>query len=225
MLSKTLLLVLAFGTVVMWGPIFLICRSYRIKSWKSIPIAVLLTIAGTIGTYILYFIENGQTGGRSFYGAVFLVPIFFIPISYLFRVSYVELLDACAPAECVMLAIMKIQCMMDGCCEGRIIYTLSDGIEVRFPSQAVEFVGAILVFTILMNWGVKHEKKGSLYTWYLLLYGSSRFVLNFFRAAWENVNQTIPIGTVWSLVAVVMGMAILFISQNEKRKKNGEKCV
>ena len=85
-------------------------------------ISVLLTVSGTLGTFIWYAIESGGFGGRSFYGAVFIVPLLFIPVAYLFRIPYAKLMDLCAPAECMMLVLMKALCLMEGCCGGRVLF-------------------------------------------------------------------------------------------------------
>ena len=167
------IIALSVGTCAMLTLMLIIGVKYRLKLWKCIPIALILTITGTIGTYIWFFVENSWFGGRSYYGAVFIVPIAFIALAKLMRVSYGDLMDLCAPAECVMLAIMKLQCLIDGCCGGRVLYTTAEGIEVVFPSQIVELANAFLLMLVLMIMAFLPKFRGKIYPWYLVLYGAS----------------------------------------------------
>ena len=218
-LSRTLTIFLAVGTVFMSVPILIVSKRNGIRLWKGAVAAVLLTVVGTIGTLLMYYVENGRIGGVSFYGAVFLVPVVFALIALVLRVPYGEMLDLCAVGECVMLALMKVRCLMGSCCIGRVLYTTQNG-PIRFPSREVEMAVAIVIFIVLMRWVKKGLHKGELYTWYLLLYGSTRFVLNFLRAEWQEWTGRIPMGTIWSVCAVLIGLAALFISKKKLDRKN-----
>ena len=112
-------------------PMFFQARKYEIKLWKIVPIAFVLTIVGTLGTYLWFLLENLHWGGRSFYGAVFLVPIAFLLVALIVRIPYGQLMDLCAPAECIMLSIMKVQCLMEGCCAGRVLF-MTDFMEGQY---------------------------------------------------------------------------------------------
>lgn len=205
-------------------PILILMKRYNIKLWKGVPIAFILTITGTVGTYIWYSIECSEWfvdfafGGRSYYGAVFFVPIVFLLIAKLFGISYGDLMDFCAPAECAMLVIMKYQCLVDGCCRGRVLYETTDGVVVRFPSQIVEVCVATVIFFILMFLAMKNGNRGAIYPYYLLIYGSIRFVLNFFRDELYPFILGIPPGHFWSICAVVCGVIVLY-RRNRKLKK------
>lgn len=215
--SLKLLIVLAIGTVLMWIPIVILASWYQIKKWKTIPVAILLTIAGTLGTYIWYFMETRGGVGRSFYGAVFLVPLFFLPVAKLMRIPYGKLMDFCAPAECVMLSIMKIQCLIDGCCGGKVLFINAEGVPVCFPSQIVEMGNAILVFAVLMILAHRKQSRGTIYPWYLVSYGVSRLILNQFRA-------TLPFfwglsaGSLWSICAIILGCTVLYCCRRLKKQ-------
>ena len=193
----------------MMVPILILMRQYKTSLWKSIPTAVILTVTGTLATYIWFLLENLQFGGRSFYGAVFLVPIAFIYIAKLLRIPHGELMDFCAPAECVMLAIMKYQCLKDGCCGGRTLYTAVDGTAVIFPSQIAETTNAAIIMVILMVLARNEHNRGKIFPWYMLIYGVTRFVLNFFRAENDSFAFGLPAGNFWSIVAIAVGIVWL----------------
>lgn len=204
-------------------PMLLQAKKYGITLWKIVPVAFILTVVGTLSTYAWFFIENLHFGGRSFYGAVFLVPIVFLAIAPLVKIPYGQLTDLLAPAECVMLSFMKVQCLVTGCCAGRTLLVTDGGEVVRFPSQAVELVAAyaIAIALLLMSYKAGHREK--IYPWYLILYGASRFVLNFFREEWELYEGGMPpFGTVWSAVAVTVGI-VWIVLYNKKRKATKRK--
>lgn len=220
--TKTIIALL-FGTIVMMIPILILMKLYKVKLWKGIPISFILTVTGTVGTYIWYSIETIEGfdyiafGGRSYYGAVFVVPLVFLLIAKLFKIPYGELMDFCAPAECAMLVIMKYQCLVDGCCGGRIIYEASDGAQIRFPSQIVEVCVAAVIFAVLMLLAFKKSNRRAIYPYYLIIYGSARFVLNFFRDGLYPFILGIPPGHFWSVCAVIAGVLVLYKMKNKVR--------
>lgn len=204
-----LVIFLIVGTIAMSIPILVMSRNYQIKWWRALIVTVVLTLVGTVGTKVMFFIENGSFEGLSFYGAVFMVPIAFLPIAPLFHIPYGKILDLCAVGECIMLALMKVHCLISGCCPGRVLFVTAGGNTVVFPSRIAEMITVLVIFVVLLRWALNHIHQGELYCWYLLLYGSSRFILNFFRAEWAALSGKIPMGTVWSVCAVVIGIVWL----------------
>lgn len=224
MTTKTII-ALSIGTLAMLILIVIMMKWYKVRLWKGIPVAIILTIIGTISTYIWFFVEASWFGGRSYYGAVFFVPPAFAFIAKWMRIPHKEVLDFCAPAECVMLAIMKYQCLVDGCCSGIFLYMTAEGKEVYFPSQIVELINALVLVILLMYLARYSKNRGKVYAWYLVLYGTTRFVLNWFRAANTPMLMGLPEGNVWSLIAVIWGVLwlknyrLVLLKQEEKNEK------
>lgn len=213
-----LLLYLSIGTVAMLIPIMIQGAWYRITASKRLVAAVLLTVAGTLGTFLMYYIENGSFGGTSFYGAVFFVPILFVPVARLLKIPYSELMDLCAPAECVMLAVMKVQCLLTGCCGG--INIMSNGMTYVFPSQIVELINGLVIGALLLFMARKEENRGRLFPRYMVIYGVTRFVLNLFRRTPGAIILSLPIGNIWSLVSIAIGTVWLILL----RKRSGNRA-
>ena len=199
------LLILLLGTLAMLILMLIIGIKYRMNLWKCFPVAVVLTIVGTIGTYLMYFVENASFEGSSYFGAVFFVPIVFIVFSKLIKIPYGDLLDLCAPAECIMLVLMKYQCLINGCCSGRMLYLTPEGVAVMFPSQLVELINAVVLMLVLMVMALSQKWRGKIYPWYLIIYGCTRFVLNWFRFT-SPLLMGLPAGNLWSLVAIFIGV-------------------
>lgn len=200
------ILALAIGTFVECILATFMMRAYKIAAWKSIPAALATTIVGTIAAYLWHMFESSNFGGRSFYGAVFLIPIAFIGLAKLLRTPYRDLMDITAPFGTITLVVMKYSCWQNGCCYGRRLWDLPHGGTVHFPSQLVEAgLGAVLT-VVLVCLSRNAKNRGKIYGWFLLLYGACRFVLNFFRGNTEPFLAWLPNGNVWSLIAVFAGV-------------------
>ncbi len=144
-------IVLAIGTVAMIVTMLNNIQYYNeIAAWKGFCSAIVLTMAGLAGAKLMYAVENGgRYSGTSFYGAVFFAPVLMIVWASILNIKRTWILDLCAPAECIMLMVLKIQCQINGCCYGRIIFYKANGEEVIFPSQIAEAVNGFILFLIL----------------------------------------------------------------------------
>ncbi len=207
---------LALGMLAMLVCMLYTNKSYGIKIWKIAVSAVLLTMIGYLGAKLMYFVEAGKWDGRSFYGAVFLTPILIFPVAKILRIPYGALMDLCAPAECIMLALLKVKCKIDGCCFGRII-ELGD-VSFQFPSQIVELLTALVLMVILIMIIKRGHWRGSVFAWYVFLYGATRLVLNFFRETKPWIGS-LPAGSFWSLIAIVLGALYLILFKAKRERQ------
>ena len=165
--------IVSLGMVAMIVLMILRRRRYpEVALWKMVVLGVILTVAGVLGTMIMYFIETGKIGGTSFFGAILFVPILILP-AMLLKLKYKTILNLSAASEAIMLAVMKLDCLAHDCCVGRYMPRLG----FQFPSQIVEMVASLGVMLVLLQLERKDRGK-HLYAWYLLLYGATRFVLN-----------------------------------------------
>lgn len=200
-----LYIALALGTALMLAVMLYCSKACRLPVGKTVFATVLLTLAGVLGTKLMVYIENGDWVGVSFYGAVLFVPILFVPVALLLRTPYGRLMDLCAVGECAMLVVMKAKCSYDGCCYGRVLKEMGDGLLLRFPSQTVEMLNGAVLLVLLVRMLKKGDRPGQIYGWFLLLYGATRFVLNSFRGDLKPLVWIIPPGHFWSLVAMAAG--------------------
>ncbi|MBO5159530.1 MAG: prolipoprotein diacylglyceryl transferase [Lachnospiraceae bacterium] len=194
---------LAVGTVLMLIAMMYLKKDYHITGWKIVLASVMLTLSGLSGTKILFWIENGRWDGVSFFGAIFFVPILMSFVSMMLKIPVGNMLDLCAPAECVMLALMKVSCFYFGCCRGRVIFE-TEAAVIRFPSQIVEFVVILFIFYFLVKQIRQQQYKNQIYARYMIIYGVTRFVLNLLRDT-EPFVWILPAGNLWSLVSMAAG--------------------
>ena len=183
-------------------------RYYNIPFWKQIILTTLLAITGLVGTKILAFIEAGNWNGRSFFGAVLFTPLLMIFVSVALRVNIISTLDLCAPCECIMLASMKVGCILNDCCIGRILYVTEFGKQIRFPSQIIECVNALALAVLLIVLIKRGKHSGIIYLIYMIIYGGSRFVLNLLRETVPFI-WILPAGNFWSLVSILIGIGLM----------------
>ena len=206
------LTIIGLGALAMCASMVLRKKQFpQVAIWKMILLTVWLTVTGVFGTMVLAFIETGKFGGTSFYGAVLLVPILILP-ALLMKISYLDTLNLCAPAECAMLVVMRFDCLDKGCCFGKYLPNL----EFQFPSQIAEMVVGVLVMLTLI-WMHRKNRKAQLYPWYMILYGVLRFCLQGLRYGGSDpwvlgLSQ----GHLWSLVSILIGTAWLLWSKYRK---------
>ena len=211
-MSADRLTIIGLGALAMCISMLLRKKQFpQVAIWKMAVLTVWLTITGVLGTMILAYIELGTIGGTSFYGAVLLVPVLILP-ALLMKLSYKDILNLCAPAECAMLLVMRFDCLDKGCCFGKYLPSL----EIQFPSQIAEMVVAVSIMAVLIRMHVKNRQT-QLYPWYMILYGLCRAVLQCFRyGGLEPWFLGLSQGHLWSLLSVAVGIGWLLLSRSRK---------
>ena len=184
-------------------------KELRLPLWKIVAFTLAVVPVGVFCAKLMRLIEEGTWVGFSLYGAVLFEPLIMIPLGLLIKIKPVEMFTLGAPAGCLSVVFLKIQCLITGCCFGRILWHRENGRPVRFPSQITEMVVALILLFILMRFVQSDKHRKSLYAWFLLLYGSTRFFLNLLR-------DTVPFvlgmsaGCFWSLISCIIGGGVLF---------------
>ncbi len=197
-------------------PITMQMKWYQLQAWKGIIISIVLVLTGLIGSRFWYFVENGSFLGRSFYGAIFLAPIVYIPVAKILKIPYGQVMDLCAPAGCLTLVLVKYQCFRDGCCDGIVLYLDENHNYIKFPSQIVEMLVFLAIGIMLLRISSKEQNRGMVFVWFLILYGSTRFVLDFFRSTNTPYLLGLSVGSFWSLLAFIIGSFLLIVSKKRR---------
>lgn len=206
---------LLIGMAAMFLVMLISGRVYGFSIGKIAAIALFLMPAGYFGAAGMFFIESGYWGGRSLYGAIFLVPLVMLPVSRILKVKYADLMDTCAPAGCVMFALLKVKCVMDNCCRGRSM--TMGGKTFIFPSQKVECAVFLIIMLVLLWMVISKRFQGYVYPYFMLIYGTARFFLNLLRDTSPWIGP-LPAGNFWSIIAVLSG--IIAIASIKKKRNN-----
>ena len=196
----------------------LVNRHLSLPTWKIVVFALTVVPVGVFCAKLMRLIEEGTWIGFSLYGAVLFEPLIMVPFGLLVKIKPAEMLELGAPAGCLSIIFLKIQCQITGCCYGRILWYQENGRPVRFPSQITEMLVGIVLLFILMKIIQSEEHHKYVYAWFLLLYGCTRFFLNLLR-------DTVPFalgmsaGCFWSLISCMIGGCVLLYSFRIKTKR------
>lgn len=175
-------------------------------------------------------IESLQAGGV-FYGG--LIAALVVSWWYMRRAKLplFQTADIFAPAIALGHGIGRIGCFTAGCCWGNecsrpwaVTFTSPEahnrvgvplGVPLH-PTQLYEAIGEFLIFGILY-WRIRQpHRQGAVISLYLILYGSLRFVVEFFRYHEQGNLMNGPLDTSqWiSLILVAMGAAYYLLGKN-----------
>lgn len=186
-------------------------KIYDVSLPKMAVVFCLLVFFGVVSTYLMYYIENGEWEGTSLFGAVLFPPLLFVPISLIIRIRYTKLMDFISPASLVMIGIMKANCILEGCCQGMPLWKTAGGEFVYFPSPLIESLATFAIIILLLRWENRKKHQDLFYPFVLILYGLIRFCLNWFRGIPKITETILPMGNIWSLVAIIVGLVWLLV--------------
>ena len=167
---------------------------------------------------LMSFIESGSFMGTSFYGAVFLMPIFAFVMSKALNIPTYQLLNITSVFGMTTSAILKIRCYTKGCCAGRRIMNPFTKTITIFPSQIAEMIFAMVLFALLLVLLYKNKSRKDLYPILMILYGVGRFFFNTLRYT-TPVFMGLANGHLWSILCVIIGIIWWCCMPNENNKK------
>ncbi|RUM31598.1 MAG: prolipoprotein diacylglyceryl transferase [Aquifex sp.] len=175
-------------------------------------------------------------GGVSFYGGLIGGIVGALIGIKIFNLPLWKSADIAAPAIALAHFFGRLGCTSAGCCYGKPFpYATSNEIGIHFtdkfpffyivfpkgavappftplyPTQLMEALGNLLIFLILLILYRKKPYDGFVFALYLLLYGTQRFLLEFYR----GVTPPIPaIGLTWNQIVsiiLIIGAVILIV--------------
>ncbi|OPZ64393.1 MAG: Prolipoprotein diacylglyceryl transferase [Firmicutes bacterium ADurb.Bin506] len=165
-----------------------------------IDIALIACISSIIGARLLHVLLNLKSyldypasilqmrdGGLSFFGGLgagvlggwLYVKVKKLPVG--------KIADVAAPAVALGYAIVRIGCLLNGCCYGEpsaLPWAIAGGRDdlLRHPAQIYSAIYSLIIFGLL--WLVEARKKfdGQVIWSYVGFYAVARFIVEFFRA-------------------------------------------
>lgn len=219
-----LIILLSIATVLCFLWLFLFNKEkLEAKTWEIVLISFLHTIIGVCFVKFFAIMESGfkanQSGAMSLYGGIFFMPILYfiyakvkkLPVGLVFDIFVVCLVET--------LLIARINCLFMGCCLGKFV---DSSYTTRFPTREIE-LGANALFLGFAIFAILKDKfADKLYPAYLVYYGVFRFIIEFFRDS-KATDSPFHIAHVWSIIAFLTGLTILFVqfvlNKKEEMKK------
>lgn len=206
--STLLFLIVSYVFSIIIGLLFR--NKYRFSILKSIFISTLVFFFGVVGTIILANIQdlkNAPLLGFSFYGALFIIPIFLFVYWVCTRKDrYIVLLNYSTFIVLTTLVVMRINCTLSGCCYG-IESTFGIKYEniIRFPVQLMESTLVFIILVLFIFNEYFNFYKRCRYPLLMILYGFIRLICEVFRD-----DQTIKFfnmtdGQLCSIVSIIIG--------------------
>lgn len=161
-------------------------------------------------------------GGYVFYGGLIGAILGYLFYCKYFQINFSKLINVIAPVIPLVHSFGRIGCFLGGCCygieyhgkfavhfpENEFVSELNN--VPRFPVQLLESGVNFILFIILMFYGRKTRKEGSILGIYLICYSLIRFSLEFLRG---DVERGVFLGvstSQWiSLILIPIGIYLI----------------
>lgn len=188
---------------------------------KKVAITVLIVYPVVVlWMFIMCWMETGFTtfGGNNIVRIFVYVPLAGLPVARMLKIDDKKTLSLLSFAPLFVHGVSHLGCIFFGCCHG---YPMENGIynpfyqDYRFPIQPIEALAAIAIVVYLF-WRAKRRNyipDGLEYPIMLILFGSTRFVFEFFRdnykMIWGISNLAFHalfmfvVGVIWIIVVKV----------------------
>lgn len=163
-------------------------KKLEMKPWKSVVTFAVVYPLTDLWKRVLFWIESGfQTfGGENIVRVFIYVPVIAYFVAVLLKIDRKRMCDFLAPLVILSHGVGHFGCIFEGCCQGYPmswgLYNIDTGLN-HFPIQPIEALGALAVVVYLLHRTkrLNYQPDGLQYPIMLMLFGSTRFVFEFFR--------------------------------------------
>ena len=213
-----------FGFIATIIYTLLFYKKYDLKLWRTVAYIVVVFIVSYAFMWFQYWVESGfKEWGNNIVRTFIWVPFIGLLFARLFKIDYHKAIELIAPIPCIIHGVAHFGCISVGCCCG---YPWEHGIwnpathDRRFPNQPIEALVAvaIAIITILRAKEFDYSGKSKAYALMLILFGSTRFVLEFFRDN-EKLFWGISSLAIHAFVMFVAGLFFFFFPFDKFKKK------
>jgi phosphatidylglycerol:prolipoprotein diacylglycerol transferase len=199
---------------------------------------ILAAVVGSRLAYIIFHLSDYNSivdmfalwqGGATLYGGLVLSVAVSLIFSLKRKISFWQLADIIAPSIALGIVFTRIGCFLSGCCFGAptelpwgIVFppispagiyarSLAMGSIALHPTQLYASLASLgIVLALLLLEGRFLKKPGSVFGLFLVLYGISRFSIDFFRFYESNmIAFGLSLNQVLSVVLFLFGIWLL----------------
>lgn len=194
---------------------------------KLFDMTILILVASLLGSRILYIlielpayladpisVFHVRSGGLSFHGGLIAGIAAGLWYTHRHRLPQGKVADLVAPYLALGYAIVRIGCLLNGCCFGRaagVAWALPSAYldsTPRHPTQLYAFAASLAIFFILRWRRNKTAFHGQLFLEFIVLYSIYRFVVEAFREVSAFVGF-LTLGQAISLIGAVAALAAI----------------
>lgn len=200
-------------------------KKYKVAPKDSIVTTLIVWPLAYLWMLILAWAATGFQffGGQNIVRIFIWIPVISLLAVKLLKIEWKTMCDFLAPCVCLNHAFGHLGCIFEGCCKGYPakfgFYNPGTG-ETLFPIQLLESLVAFAIVAILLVVAKKKNYKadGKLYSLMLILFGTTRFLLEFGRDNEKVFMGCSSLAFHALLMAVVGTVAMLVIQYREKKK-------
>jgi len=213
-------------------------RRYGIPENSMYDLSIVLILSAVLGSRLLYIfthIDHYRSildvialwqGGATFYGGLVLAAIGAVVFLRIKRIPFFKVADVCSPSIGLGIFLTRIGCFLSGCCFGLptscpfgLVFPPDSpagyayqGIRIH-PTQLYSSFYGILIFILIMLIERRKRFDGFTFAWLCILYGMSRFIVDFFRY-YEKISMfwdALSVNQLLSLGLVIAGVLLLVL--------------
>ncbi|MEA4882906.1 MAG: prolipoprotein diacylglyceryl transferase [Clostridia bacterium] len=205
------------------GTLFASSRGKKkgISSDNIIDLALFVCIGSILFARILYVLLNigeyaarpvsvfyMRDGGLSFFGGLAGGALVGIMYCKKQKVQIGSMADVIAPAVALGYAIVRIGCLLNGCCygvESHVAWAMKaagDGI-LRHPTQIYSAIYSVIILFVLLAIEAKKKFEGEILWLYVGFYSVARFIVEFWR---ESPRDYFAPFTSTQVLCVILGI-------------------
>ena len=173
----------ALGVFVLWYR-----KKYSLSAGQALTALLLTYPLSYLWVLVITWVENGfqNFGANNIVRGFIYFPLIALLPAKLLHIEKERLWDFIAPCFAWAQAVAHLACPFAGCCHG---YPSSWGLwnpvykQILFPIQPLESLVSLLVCIICVAAAKREHYSGSgkIYPLFLVLFGSTRFFLEFLR--------------------------------------------
>ncbi|MCR3922594.1 MAG: prolipoprotein diacylglyceryl transferase, partial [Firmicutes bacterium] len=188
---------------------------------KLLDLTIWIMVAAVVGSRLLYVllelpvyladplaVFNVRSGGLSFHGGLIAGVVVGLWFARRNSLPQGKVADLVAPYLALGYAIVRIGCLLNGCCYGSptdLPWALPSAYvdnTLRHPTQIYAFLAALLIFLLLLYRRRKIRFEGQLLLEFVMFYSIYRFMVEFFREVSSYVGF-LTLGQAASLLGAV----------------------
>ncbi len=218
-------------------------KTKNISQEKVMDVVLYTIVAGLIGARTAYVLTNFSfysrnigdifkiwEGGLVYYGGLIagtVAVIVFVRLNQ--DIDFWNLSDIMAPALSLGHIFGRIGCLLAGCCYGRptalpwaVRFTNPESLAPTgvclHPTQVYEAIGNLLIFLALDRFNRTEHRKGQTIFAYVFLYGTMRFIMEFFRGD-DRGPQFLVFSQGQVISVVIVALAAVFYFMRYRKGK------
>lgn len=215
-------------------------KNYGYSKLKSLFLGVTAVMVCYVAIILLTWIENGfeKFGAQNAVRVFVFCPLFIYIVSNIVNTDFRKYLDFNAFPAMLWYGLGHLACLTAGCCngfryyEGTPMYRIANALTGTnmLPTQWIESLAALLTAGVIFYISKKKNFQTKGYTYYimLILYGTQRFIFEFFRenrklivfAPLNSADGDFGISNlaIWAAAMAVEGALLLALSVRKDRK-------